>query len=274
MSSPERRPEVGQLALDIRPQILQDYEVRNSFAKAVTPEYHGLWIEDFADITDAQKEYVTPQLLHDSIIGVDKAAGNSVYYRNPETRESLWIAVSPVEYKHLAGNIQTLGNRVVSSEMARRPARPEFGPDREVAMRESVNAVTQQLKRLEGYKTNFLQPQVADVHWLQKSADNPGFAWRDGLSVRNAMYNVHGVVLKDMLTAAREAGNWEPEKASGIEKVIDYRLFFDRNHNGHIKNWKALLSLMDVYLGYKQALYAEKIVKAKQYIDKNASPTE
>lgn len=269
-----RRPEVGQLALDIRTQVVQDLEVRNSFAKATTPEYHGLWIENYADITEEQKAYVTPRLLHDSVIGVPRNAENSVYYRNPETDERLWIAVSPEEHKHLSGNIQTLGNRVMSSVMASRAPRRDFIPDKEAAVRGSVKAVSRELDKLERYKTNVLQPQVADVHWLQKSAETPGFAWKDGLSVRNAMYNVHGVVLKDMLAAARDAGGWDPEKLAGVEKVIDYRLFYDRSHNNHIKNWKTMLTLMDVYLGYKQALYSEKITKAKQYIDTYAESAE
>ena len=269
-----RRPEVGQFALDIRPQIVQDLEVRNSFAKATTPEYHGLWIENYADITKEQLDYVTPQMLHDSVIGVSRDAENSVYYRNPETEEHLWIAVSPEEHKQLGGNIQTLGNRVMSSVMAARAPRRDFTPDREAAVRGGVKAVTKQLDKLERYKANVLQLQVADVHWLQKSAETPGFAWKDGLSVRNAMYNVHGVVLKDMLAAARDAGGWDPEKLAGVEKVIDYRLFFDRSHNDHIKNWKTMLQLMDVYLGYKQALFSEKITKAKQYIDKHAESAE
>lgn len=274
MSSAGERPEVGQLAFDIRPQIVQGMTERNSFSRAVTPEYHGLWIEDYADITEAQKSYVTPAMLHDSLIGAPKAAANSVYYRNPETNQQLWIAVSPAEHKHLGGNIQTLGNRVMSGVMAARTPRQDFTPDREAAVRGGIKAVTRQMETLQSYKANVLQPQVADVHWLQKSAENPGFAWKDGLSVRSAMYNVHGVVLKDMLTAARDAGNWSPEKVAGVEKVLDYRLFFDRSHNNHIKNWKALLGLMDTYLGYKQALYGEKIAKAKQYIDKHAVSAE
>lgn len=270
MPPDSRKPEVGQLALDVRPQIVQSFTDRNSFSRAVTPEYHGLWIEDFADITYEQKAEITTQFLHDKIIGVGSGAPNKISYRNPENNEHMWIAVSPEEHKHLSGNIQTLGNRVISSVMASRAPRVDFGPDREAAIRGGVKAVTKKLETLEKYKLNVLKPQEAAVHWLQHSANNPGKAWKDGLSVRNAMHTVRGGVFKDMIAAMRDAEAWTPERVTEVEKVLDYRLFFDRSHNNHITNWKKMLLLSDIYLGYKEALYSEKIVKANQFIRSHA----
>lgn len=271
MASSSREPGLGQPAITGMERPVISHEslgARNSFSKAVTPEYHGLLIEDFADLTKEQIESVTPQALHDSLIGIDAEAPNAVFYRNPLTREGLWIAVSPTEHKHLAGNITTLGNRVMSSVMASRAPRRDFGPDREAAMRGGTKAVEDKMRKLEAYKTNLLQPQIAAVHWLQHSAEHPGKAWKDGLSVRMTMETVRGGVFKDMLTAMQEAERWSPEKVAGVEKVLDYRLFFDRTANAHIKNWKTMLKLADVYLGYKKALYGDKIADAKRFISK------
>lgn len=283
------RPEIGQLGLGFRPEIAQDLEVRNSFSKAVTPEYHGLWIEDFADVEPHLGE-VTTQILHDTLIGtarrerlpsgelsrplVTKDTKNAVFYQNPETRKGFWIAVTPFEHSQLAGNIEILGNRVTSYVKASRPPRKDFGPDREAAIRGGVHAVTGKLEKLEAYKTNVLQKQVGAVHWLQHSAENPGKAWKGGIDVRMTMETVRGGVFKDMITAMQEAGEWSPEKVAQVEKVLDYRLFFDRTHNAHIGHWKKMLLLADVYLGYKSALYGDKIAKAKRYIQQNEVPTE
>lgn len=283
------RQEVGQLGLGFRPEIAQDLHARNSFAKAATPEYHGLWIEDFADVREHLSE-ATTQILHDSLIGtaqrerlpggelsrplVTKDTKNAVFYQDPETNKGFWIAVTPLEHSHLAGNIEVLGNRVTSRVMANRSPRRDFIPDREAAIRGGVHAVTSKLEKLEAYKSNVIQKQVGAVHWLQHSAENPGKAWKGGIDVRMTMEAVRGGVFKDMVIAMQEAGEWTPEKVANVEKVIDYRLFFDRAKNAHIGNWKKMLLLADVYLGYKTALYSDKIAKARRYIQQHEIPNE
>lgn len=290
MGKSDRGADLGQLGLGIRPEIAQDLEARNSFSKATTPEYHGLWIEDYADITKEQLTGVTTQMLHDSLIGtarrqrlpsgelsnplVTKDTKNAVFYQDPMTRRGFWVAVTPFEHTQLAGNIEVLGNRVVSHVKASRSPRRDFGPDREAAIRGGVHAVESKLEKLEAYKANVLQKQIGAVSWLQKSSESPGYAWKGGIDVRMTMETVRGGVFKDMLTAAAEAGDWTPERVEEVEKVLDYRLFFDRQNNAHIGNWKRILLLSEVYLGYKTALYNEKITKAKQYIRKHEEPAQ
>ncbi len=262
------RQDPGQLGLpDIRPP----YDVlrlasRNSFSRAVTPEYHGLYADDYSDVNQAQLDYVTLDFLHDSLHGVNKDAPNSVPYFNPETKERTWIALNPQEYKQLSGNITTLGNRVVNNVLGSRPARNDFSTDRAAAERGGVHAVSKELSKLQTYHTQTLNPQTATIRWLQKSADSPGYAWKDGLSVRESMGVFQEIILKDMLTAMREAGRWSPDKAAGIEKVIMYRQFFDRTNNQHITNWKHILGVADTYMGFKKALYRDKIARAEKYI--------
>lgn len=290
MGKPDRGADLGQLGLGIRPEIPQDLRARNSFSKAVTPEYHGLWIEDFADITKEQLGEINTQFLHDSLIGtarrerlpsgelsnplVTKDTKNAVFYQDPETRRGFWVAVTPFEHTQLAGNIEVLGNRVTSRVMASRLPRKDFGPDREAAIRGGVHAVTSKLERLEAYKANVLQKHIGALHWLQHSAKYPGNAWKGGIDVRMTMETVRGGVFKDMITAMAEASEWSPERVAEVEKVIDYRLFFDRKNNAHIGNWKWMLRLSEVYLGYKTALYSDKIAKAKRYIQQHEVPTE
>lgn len=289
MTSSGEKPEFGgQLGLGFRPEIAQDLFVRNSFSKAVRPEYHGLWVEDYADITKEQLAGVNTQMLHDSLIGtvrrerlpsgelskplVTKDTKNAVFYQDPETRKGFWIAVTPFEHTQLAGNIEILGNRVTSRIMASRLPRRDFVPDREAAVRGGVHAVEDKLEKLEAYKNNSLQKQLGALRWLQHSSENPGKAWKGGIDVRMSMETVRGGLFKDMITAMAEAGEWTPEKVAEVERIIDYRLFFDRKQNAHIGNWKRMMLLADVYMGYKFALYNDKIAKAKRYIQQNEVP--
>lgn len=268
-----REPGLGQMAIPEigRPQFkAEDLQARNSFSKAVTPEYHGLLIDDYNDLTAEQLAVVTPQFLQDSLIGVDRSSTNAVFYKNPLTHEALWVAVTPLEFKQTAGNITTLGKTVVNQVAGSRSARKEFGPDRAAAARGGIHAVERELGKLETYRDKSLAPQLVKVNWLQHSANNPGYAWKDGLSVRQYMGEVRDLVFRDMFQAMSIAGDWSPEKTEGVAKVVEYRLFFDRKDNNHIKNWRKMLRLGKVYLGYKQAIYSDKIEKAKKYIQTNA----
>lgn len=268
-----REPGLGQMALPdaIRPSVdMESLHRRNSFAKAATPEYHGLFIDDYADLTPEQIAYVTPDFLEKSLLGASRNSKNTVYYQNPENGERLWVAVTPVEFKQTAGNIETLGNRAVSRALGRRPARPAYEVDRAAATQEGVEAVQNKLGQLTVMRDETLRPQKAKVKWLAHAAQSPGYAWKKGIDLYSYMSEVRHLVFTDMLTAMSIAGDWTPEKTEGVRKVVEYKLFFDREKNNHIENWKQMLKLADTYLGYKQAIYSEKIEKAKQYIRTNA----
>ncbi len=262
-------PDIGQMPLPDMPHpaiTFDSLRARNSFAKAATPEFYGLNIEGYADVTEAQINYVTPQLLHDSLIGVPRTSPYSAYYRNPETRQSLWIAVTPGEFKHLGGNIVTLGNRVMSQVSGSRSPRLDFTADRAAAVRGGMKAVEREKNTLETYRDKTLSSQHATVKWLAHAANSPGYAWKQGIDLRLTMTTVRSFVFADMLTAMSESQGWSPEKTQGVQRVIDYRLFFDRQRNRHIGNWKQMLGLADEYLAYKTALYNEKIWKAGKFL--------
>ncbi len=253
----------------VRPEVRIDLEARNSFSKAVTPEFHDLWIDDYTDITHDQLRVVTPQFLAQSLTDVDRRASNSVHYRGPNKSEDRWVAVSSLEYKQLGGNITTLGNRVVNNVLASRSRRPDFANDRAAAERGGVHAVKNELQKLETYRLKTLPAQSGAVSWLLKSAESPGYAWKNGVDIRMTIETIRGTVFKDMIVAMSEANSWSPEKTAGIEHVLEYRLFFDRSHNRHINNWKHVLGLADEYIGYKKAMYDTKIAKAKTYISEH-----
>lgn len=271
MRGATRNPDIGQLAFPEIPlppaEIGLDH--RNSFATATKPAFHGLSIEMYADITPDKLAFVTPQFLQESLIGVPKDANNAVYYRNPETRESTNVAVTPAEFKLLGGSIITLGNRVLNGVLDSRSTQPVRSVDKEAATRGGIHAVTGKLTALQSYD-RLLATQAAEVNWLINAANNPGYAWKDGFDLKVMLINVRTFALADMMTAMSQAGDWSPEKAADVEKILEYRLFFDRNRNRHITNWQHVLGVEKTYLGYKRAIFNEKIAKAEQYIEKNA----
>lgn len=266
-----RTPDLGQLALDIPlPPAEVRQDVRNSFATAAKPAFHGLSIEAYADITPQQVEYVTPGFLETSLLQVSADAPNAIYYRNPETRSASRVAVSPAEYKLLAGNVTTLGNRARSQVLDSRAGVSLRDVDLEAASRAGVHAVSPKLEKMERYRQNVLGQQIGEVNWLLHASQNPGYAWKDGYNLGLLMTNFRTFVLNDMLVAMAQAGNWSEEKTQGVQKVIEYKLFFDRTNNQHIQNWQQILGVAQTYLGYKRALFDEKIAKARQYTSKHA----
>lgn len=266
-----RNPDLGQLALDIpMPPADVRRDVPNSFSKAVTPAFQGLSIEMYADLTPDQINYVTPDFLQNSLLGVSKEADNAVFYRNPETKGVTFVAVPPAEFKLLAGNITTLGNRARSHVLSSRAAGVPKDVDVEAAARGAVHAVQPKLEKLERYRRNVLGPQIGEVNWLLHASNSPGYAWKDGYNIGLLITNFRTFVLNDMLVAMAQAGNWSEEKSKGVQQVLEYKLFFERDNNQHIENWKQLLGVAQTYLGYKRALFDEKIAKARQYTSKHA----
>ncbi len=271
MSRSTRNPELGQLALDIPLTPAEvNLDSRNSFSKAVKPAFHGLSIEHYAELTPQQVAYVTPQLLEASLIDARRHAPNTIYYRNPETNVVSYVAVSPDEYQQLAGNITTLGNRVRSTVLHSRSSGLHRDTDLEAAIRGGVHAVNPKLEKMQRYRQNVLSVQFGETNWLAHASKSPGHAWKDGYNLRLLVTNFREFVLKDMLVSMSEAGDWSEEKTQGIQKVLEYQLFFNRANNQHIDTWQQLLGVSQRYLGHKTALFDEKIAKAKRYTTQHA----
>lgn len=275
MARETRNPELGQMALDIPPVPAEvKLDARNAFATAAKPAFHGLRIETYAELTPAQVDYVTPEFLENSLLHAPRESANSIYYRNPETKEVRYVAVTPGEYKLLAGNLVTLGNRATSHVLDSRTSGLPRDVDVQAAERGGVHAVTAKLDILEKYRQNILNKQIAETNWLAHANHNPGRAWKKGFNLREMITNFRTFVFDDMLVAMSQSGAWSEDKARGVRDVIEYKLFFDRNDNQHLENWGQLLAVTSEYLGTKRAIFDEKIVKARKYIDTHAEQAD
>ncbi len=125
---------------------------------------------------------------------------------------------------------------------------------------------------METYLQNSLLREDARLKRLDEAAKNRGF-WRmtEG-EMRIELSWVLESVFGNMLTAIRYQRQWSPDQENLAMRAIEKRLFFERQRNQHIRNWRDMFALNIEYLGNKQALFKDRIWQAEKTIAKKSKP--
>ncbi|OGI95111.1 hypothetical protein A2917_01855 [Candidatus Nomurabacteria bacterium RIFCSPLOWO2_01_FULL_42_17] len=267
----EARPGPGQMAFpDVgEVPIIHDLDRQNVFAQVAMPEYWGMDLEQYAGLESRAISAATTNRLRSSLIGLPRNSKGFVvgYVANPQMdRSPTYIALTPTEFPLVRGSIQSLGETTVAKVLKSRPDKTDFDNNNAAAQRGGVHAVEGKKIAIERYANTVLGPNHTRLARYIESASNPGLQRRKEISVREDVSWILNNIFGDMLLAIRHVRQWRPEQAELAKKAVEYRLFLDRDHNRHLRNWREMLSLALSYNSHKLALFNDKIAQADYYI--------
>jgi hypothetical protein len=241
-----------------------------TFSHAIRPEIHGVWTEDFSDLSPEQIAYVTPELFESTLLRTTQAE-NAVRYHNPEDNKVYWVALKPLEYSQIAGNIDVLGNRVVSTVFEGRVERSDPNDKRAAATRGGIHAVEDRLQALTTYAAGALASEKGLLSWMKMSTDHPEYKMKSLAAIIVELNSFEGL-LNEMVDVMGQADNWTPQKTAGVKKVVKYKLFVDRTDNAQFEQFTGFETVAEKYHGFRKALYTDKIARAKKYVKDHTIP--
>ncbi len=250
-------------------------EALNAFCRAATPEYFRLKYEDYADITPELMEKASADHLRPSLIDVPQNSPSAVWFKPGDRHgESVLVAVTPEEYGLIGRNIDKLGQAAVNKTLASRPRDIRFEPHRSAAERSGVHTVENKQRGMKQYLDGTIVPQVELLEWFSEAAQHHWRARGKEADMRMKLGVVSNQIFENMFLALREQRQWKPEQEMLARRTVEKRLFFEREHNQHIQNWLEMFELNHEYLGYKRALFLDRIYHAQRYIDRHAEPSK
>jgi hypothetical protein len=275
------RPGIGEVKLpgmDEIPRPFPELSSQIAFGHAATPEFLGLNPDNYVDIDQHMMSLVTPDRLRPSLIGFPRNQRGEFcisYVPGGADRTPMNIALTPDEYHMVPLTIPSFWSKVVAKTLKSHPPDPrrDYSETVASALRSGVHALESKATEMEAYLEGTLKPDMTRIEKFSEAARNPGARRMRGdktlIELRWLLDHIHG----DMFTAIRYQRGWSSEQESLARRALERRLFFERQHNTHIKNWRDEFAFDLEYTGHKVALYSDRIWQARKFIKDKTEPT-
>lgn len=267
-----RSPYIPQEMLPGMPFDPVDVDRRNALARALNPNYLGMNVGDYADITPTMLELASADNLRTSLIDVKPVAHSHTVALREGSSTWHYIAVTPMEFGLMSGSIQVLGQRAVSaSEKKRRQPHGLSDVDKAAADRAGVHAVESRSSVMQKYLDNTLIGQAKHLSDLQKAGRDPGLAVLKGKEgrMREELAYFRTFIVGDMLAAIGSQRHWTASQEKLALQSIERRLFIERGGSRHIDNFRAMVDLAQEWNGYRQAVIKSRLWESKRYVEAN-----
>ena len=241
----------------------------NAFARAATPEYWGMTVDHYHDVTGIMLRAAAPEKLRPNLIDVRQRAPLTVAYEDEQTGRYRYVPLLPEEYTLVPRTMSAgrYGEVVVAQTLAGKGSL-RYADDelRSRGDEHGNDAIRAKLEKIEAYLADTLVPRSELLARLQEAAAHPGF-WRmkEG-DMRMAMEQVRSFMIPDALRVIGNARQWSKDQAKMASRAVEYRLFFDRKRNQHIANWQGMLGLLQDYQQEKINLFADRRGRFEGYL--------
>ncbi len=141
---PPKRPGIGEVQLPVMAEAtkpVRDLSSRNAFARAATPEYWGLDINDYANIDSRMLELAAPENLRKSLIDVEGGSQFAVSYIPGDEHRPVFIALTPPEYTLVVRHVPALAMAAISRTLSSRRGRKNYSADVNAANRSGIHTL-------------------------------------------------------------------------------------------------------------------------------------
>lgn len=253
-------PEVSSVPLEMKN--------RNALARTLNPDYWRVDPTEYADITDSMRAAADPRLLVQSLVGVPAGSPSAVSYipGGALTRDPVAVALTPEEYRLIVRSPEALSRSVRNTTLA---ARPEGDAHTLAADRSVQHAHIAKADVAQIYVNRTLTPWYELLGKFNQAASNPGLSLMGSeLNMRRNFETFRTNILGNMLEALRVQRGWDDEKADFARRTIEARMFIDRDKNQHIAYFAGLVSISQLYIGNKTALFKDRLYQSKQTVKK------
>ena len=260
------------------PQVRQP-NARNTFAEVAKPEYFNLDPELYFDITPEMAAAADPVKLRPDLVDVHRSPKNRliVGYTPEGGNKTRYVPLFPYEYKLISrtDSPQRYGEVVVANTLAgKKSMLPSVERRNAEAQKHQDDAVEAKWKGLASHLSTHLVPEIGMLDRLIEAAEHPGLQRRREFDTRVAVSTVLEWLLPQVLEVVGRSRDWTDAKHDLAKRSIDYRLFFMRNHNQHLRNWVDMLKLLRDYDQEKANLFADRAGIFGHYLVEHGRPTE
>ena len=266
-------------------------EPRVALVHVLTPEFHGLNPEDFADIDPevvgrASAAEIRASLLdttskedeHSRLQDPRNVAGSVVGYRSPEG----WVrlALTPKEYglfsRYVGMLARTAFNRTLDSrdkklqeETGDPSAKARTDDDLAAANRASIRNVKGKLPKMEAYIATDILPRIETIDRFIEMTKNRNLNRGSHETVHAHFEHLRLYVFGDMLDAVGNQRRWTATQAEKAQRVLQRRLYIDGSTPDRVQNFHAMLEVAKEYYGHKYAFVLTRIAETQKYLRDN-----
>jgi hypothetical protein len=266
-------------------------EPRVALVHVLTPEFHNLNPQDFADIDPAVVERASATEIKGSLLDTNtkedehsrlqspqSMSGSVVGYRSPNG----WVrlALTPKEYglfsRYVGMLARTAFNRTLDSrdkklqeETGDPSARARTDEDIAAANRSSIRNIKGKLPKMEGYIATDILPRLETIDRFIEMTKNRNLNRGNHDTVHAHFEHLRLYVFGDMLDAVGNQRGWTAKQAAQAERILQRKLYIEGSAAGRTQNFKAMLEVAKEYYGHKYAFVLTRIAETQKYIRDN-----
>lgn len=266
-------------------------EPRVALVHVLTPEFHGLTPEDFADIDPAVVERASAAEIRASLLDTStkeddhsrlqspqSMSGSVVGYRSPEGWSRL--SLTPKEYglfsRYVGMLARTAFNRTLDSrdkklqeETGDPSARARTDEDLAAANRSSIRNIKGKLPKMEGYIVTDILPRIETIDRFIEMTKNRNLNRGSHDTVHAHFEHLRVYVFGDMLDAVGNQRGWTAKQSAQAERILQRKLYIEGSPAERIQNFKGMLDVAKEYYGHKYAFVLTRIAETHKYLRDN-----
>jgi len=284
MPDEEREPGALFARDELRDPAQVEREKPTALVHILTPEFHGLNPDEFADIPEevvarASAAELQPNLFWAYVRRADRKEPEvSAFSYKSADGGVISVGLTPEEYDTASESVEKLAQRIFNKVLTQRDAtlRKETGDktvrarsdeDIRVAKRGGMRGVMDQQANMERLLQEGVIPKIELVERFMEMARgrNPNLSRGTRESVSKRFDELRTTVFDDMLDAVALQRQWSADMTDRAKLVIQKRLYMSGSVSARVANFNEMLELAHEYYGHKRALLLTKIYDAKRY---------
>lgn len=242
-----------------------------TFARMIAPDNWGIEPGSFSDVTREEKQFMTIDTLRDNLLYLPKGRARTAGYVEGETRELIFVALTPLESKIVGRSAKRLGQTAVDKTLASRIPRDDYSVDVAAAERSALHVVGGYQERMSKYLENVLKPDRVQLYQFREYAEHYNLNRLKKSKSQQELSWLMTHIIEDTFLALRgqleqsEATGWSSHDDARARRALEYRLFAEGDTLRRVNNWRKLLDFEIEYNQHKTALFLSKIWDAKKY---------
>lgn len=230
-------------------------DVQQPFSGLITPQFWGLELANYTDITPPMIEAVSANRLRPYLMHLDKIARQSVD----------GVALLPNEGKLIIRNVIKFDENIERNSESGRLllAHQETRDTRVIEVRRE--ALTNKMGKMAVYLSNTLEPDEKIAERINGYAWEPWARRQKGINIVPDLFKVKGILFDDILKVVGKQKRWNEEQSDWAKRALDVRLHFDEQNR--VRNWRRMLKLSIDYTRSKRRIFSDRIEEANNLLE-------
>lgn len=226
----------------------------------------GLVESSYAHITDRMIERADPENLAQELMPHSKKRRTIEYEKEDATRGV--VALNAEEYQVIlrSKDPRCLSQFVSAGAESGRLLLASPGAARARSNNAQIDALKQKRDRMQLFVDRPLQEEARVLKKTHEAALTYWRARGHNATLRMKINSVMFDSVENMLAVVSHQRNWTQEQLDLARKSLEYRLFFARSDKERMKEWDALLTVLERYNASRTEAFKERIGRVDGYL--------